>query len=207
MSQQVGKSVTGSRRVVTDAGAALVPAEIRELLGPPPLTSSENVTAYERMFSRVALAIGPGDFIEWTWVRELVDLGWEIARVRRAKAVRLAMARKAAIRKLLDADRDAGTFDLSIWRDEIQEDVDAVYAGDVERIAAFQQALARLGLSDDALEDAAYLAALEDLQTLQDLADRASLRRDGVLREIERRRGAVAERARRAATALEAEFE
>jgi hypothetical protein len=181
----------------------VIPAEVRELLGPAPLTSTEDAAAYERILSQMALAVSPSDFVEWTWVKELVDLTWEAARARRAKAVRLALARKAAIHRILEADWFGHRPNRSHWVDQLWEGADQVYRGDEGPVAAFDAALERLGLSKNALEDAAYLTALEEVQSLQDLADNANSRRDAVLREIERRRDAIAARARKATETIE----
>ena len=71
----------------------VIPAHIRELLGPSPLTSLEDAAAYERILAQVAQAVSPKDVMEWVWVKELVDLGWEAGRARRAIAVCIALAR------------------------------------------------------------------------------------------------------------------
>ena len=54
--------------------------------GPPPLIDGENTEAYDEMLLRVSSAVGPCDFLEEIWVRDVVDLTWEIHRWRQLKA-------------------------------------------------------------------------------------------------------------------------
>lgn len=214
MSQQTDKSVARRSTLPTPAATPaqpVMPPEVRELLGPAPLTSTEDHAAYERMLGQLALAISPSDFIEWTAVKELADLSWEAARARRAIAVRLALARKPAIHKVLETDRLGRGLAWTVDQDELWEDAAAIADGEADAEAEFQATLAKLGLSERALDDAAYLTAVDEVQKLQDLAEKASARRDAILRQLERRRDAAAERARKAAAivppAIDAEFE
>lgn len=41
---------------------------------------------YHEFFARVSRVVKPRDFLEEIWVREIVDLSWEILRMRRLKA-------------------------------------------------------------------------------------------------------------------------
>jgi hypothetical protein len=51
--------------------SCIVPPEIRELLGPPTLLSTENPDLYWRMFSEIAQAVRPKDLLDWLHVRTL----------------------------------------------------------------------------------------------------------------------------------------
>lgn len=208
MAKAAWPTKTGSKPPVAQP---VIPAEMRELLGPPPLTFRENADAYERVLSQMALAISPTDFIEWTWVKDLVDLGWEAGRARRAKAVRIAMARKAAIRRLLEAEWPDTPQLALIKTEQIPRQARGVLVGDADDTAMFNYTLQHLSLDESAIEDAAYNACLDDIERLETLIDNANARRDAILREIDRRRDAVAKRARAAAQAIEgaidAEFE
>ena len=54
--------------------------------GPAPLIEGEDGAAYDELLARVSTAINPADILEDIWVRDLVDLLWEILRLRRLKA-------------------------------------------------------------------------------------------------------------------------
>ena len=61
--------------------------------GPPPLIAGESAPAYQEMLAHVAGALNPSDMLEHMWVRDVVDLAWEVFRLRRQKANLMAAAR------------------------------------------------------------------------------------------------------------------
>ncbi|MFI4974977.1 MAG: hypothetical protein ACHP84_10595 [Caulobacterales bacterium] len=158
---------------------------------------------YERVLNNLALAVSPQDFVEWIWVKDIVDLEWDAGRARRAKTVRLTLARRSGIETILRADNGGSTLIADLLDDQIGATADRIMHGDKAAIRSLGEALKRLGLTQDSLNDAAYHAALGDIERLQQLIDNANGRRDAVLREIDRRRDAFGKRARPAAQAME----
>src|SRR5262245_32372704 len=69
----------------TPADIPTMPPQIRDLLGPAPVLSTEDPKRYERILNNFARCVQPRDFIEWMWVRDLADERWEIERLRRFK--------------------------------------------------------------------------------------------------------------------------
>ena len=55
------------------------------MIGPPPLLEGEDAAAYDELLARVSAAANPSDVIHEIWVRDVVDLTWEILRWRRLK--------------------------------------------------------------------------------------------------------------------------
>lgn len=53
--------------------------------GPPPLLDGEDAAVYDDLYARVAAAVRPADILEEIWVRDTVDLTWEVFRLRRLK--------------------------------------------------------------------------------------------------------------------------
>jgi hypothetical protein len=37
---------------------------------------------YDKLAGQISLAVGPIDVIEWLWVKDILDLSWEIRRLR-----------------------------------------------------------------------------------------------------------------------------
>jgi hypothetical protein len=64
----------------------LVPAEIRDVLGEPPLLATEDPNQYDALLAELAREVRPSDFTEWLWVKDIADLTWDIIRYRRIKA-------------------------------------------------------------------------------------------------------------------------
>ena len=65
--------------------ASGMPAELRAILGRPPLLRSESREAYEALTAHCAATLAPRDMVEWLMVADYVDLSWEILRLRRMK--------------------------------------------------------------------------------------------------------------------------
>jgi hypothetical protein len=83
--------------------------------GPPPLLDGENKADYDDLYARVAAAVQPADFLEEIWVRDTVDLTWEILRLRRLKIA------------LFNADADGDSDDdVSVWLSGNVEIVDRI---------------------------------------------------------------------------------
>ena len=59
------------------------------LFGPPPILEGEDTSAYNEILDRVFGAVGPTDFVEEIWVRDLADVTWTMFRWRRIVAALL----------------------------------------------------------------------------------------------------------------------
>jgi hypothetical protein len=67
-------------------------AELRDLLGPPPVLSTENVEAYDEILVRLMQCFVPADFMEQMLIKQLADWTWDMKRYTRHKT--LAIERK-----------------------------------------------------------------------------------------------------------------
>jgi hypothetical protein len=68
-----------------------IPPEILEILGPPPLLSTEDKDLYYATLARFAKDLAPSDLVTWLLIKDLADYRVEIQRCRRGK---LANARQ-----------------------------------------------------------------------------------------------------------------
>lgn len=59
---------------------SLVP---HSLFGPPPVLKFEDLAAYNALLARVSNWVKPKDILEKIWIRDTVDLTWEVFRWRR----------------------------------------------------------------------------------------------------------------------------
>jgi hypothetical protein len=64
-------------------------AQLRDLFGPPPVLSSENLKAYEEMLRRFIECFQPQDFFETVLMKDVTDGTWEGARCSRHKVLLL----------------------------------------------------------------------------------------------------------------------
>jgi len=80
----------------------VVPAEIADVFGHPPVLSTENRQAYDELMTRLTLEWKPRNITEWMFVCDITDISWEIFRHRRAIANLFAISFKTALRAVLN---------------------------------------------------------------------------------------------------------
>jgi hypothetical protein len=158
------------------------------------LLINEDEAAYTRMFESITDDIEPEDIIEEFWVRDVVDLLWEALRLRRFKAALLASSLADGLERVLaPALGHSKALELSkrwyVGEDGAREQVDGW--------------LNQLGLTTDAILAHTLSKKLDDVERIDRMLANAEARRHVVLREIDRRRAAVATRLRAAAEAIE----
>jgi hypothetical protein len=78
-------------------------AQLRELFGPPPVLSSENLKAYYEMLRRFIECFQPQDFFETVVMKDVTDGTWESARYSRHKV--LLLDRRYRDRREAEANR------------------------------------------------------------------------------------------------------
>src|SRR3954447_26489571 len=74
---------------------------LEELLSKRALIPGEDATLYDEFLARAREAIGPTDIVEHIWVKDIVDLVWEIGRWRRLRAATFAQAHGEVLRDAL----------------------------------------------------------------------------------------------------------
>jgi hypothetical protein len=71
------------------------------MFGPAPILYGEDGAAYDELLAQVSSAVKPTDAIENIWVRDIVDLTWEVLRWRRIKTSVIALEMRDALHKRL----------------------------------------------------------------------------------------------------------
>jgi hypothetical protein len=171
-------------------------AQITTFAGPPALIAGESPADYDELHARVYQALRPSDIIEQIWIRDVVDLVWEVFRLRRLRANLMAAAAYQGMLQILEPLFDApGSFAKRWARREESA---------VQRVEA---ALAKAGLTMDAVAAASFSARIGDFERLDRLMTAAEGRRNAALHELERHRAGFALRLRRTLQDVEdAEF-
>lgn len=171
-------------------------------VGPPALLAGEDAAGYEALRARIAATLAPADVLEEIWTRDVVDLVWEIFRLRRLKA---ALMQEAAYQGLADVLRPRHAL---LPQPECQATATQWACGDRAASAVVDKALAKSGLSMDAVRARTLALRIDDVERIDRMTMVAEGRRDTILRELERHRASTAQRLRRALGAAEdAEFE
>src|ERR1700730_8374469 len=75
-------------------------AELGELLGPPPVLSTEDPKAYAEILARFTQCFAPRDFMEQLWIKDLADSTWHIRRYRH----HMTMAIERRVHRLREFD-------------------------------------------------------------------------------------------------------
>src|SRR5262249_8258501 len=167
--------------------------------GPPPLLDGEDPAAYDDLLARVSGAVKPADIIEEIWVRDVVDLTWEVQRLRQLKAKLLNVNAHKGLQNILE--RMTGFFSA--------EDLSKGWLkGNSDKIKEVEDCLtsAELGMEDVMAQTLAL--KLDYIERIDRMTMNAEARRNVALREIDRHRASVAQALRRAVNDIEdAQFE
>jgi hypothetical protein len=169
------------------------------LSGHWPLFAGEDAAAYDSLLGRVSDVVKPADVLEEIWLRDLVELSWEVTRLRRTKAEFVNSSAHRGLRKLLDG--------LLGWREG--QNLTAQWAAhDPEARKLVASSLAAAGMSMNTVMAQTLAATLGEVERFERLTAAAELRRNAMLREIADYRSVFAARLQRATADIEdAEFE
>jgi hypothetical protein len=180
---------------------ALVSAAINRVvdIAPAPLLPGEKQADYAEVAVRIVRAAKPRDAIEEFLVRDVVDLTWEILRLRRMKSGILKSSTGRGLRRILDEIGHP-------WdeRDELRE---AFAAGDVQARKNVDAILKKAGLTMDEVAAQTLDSNLDSFERLDRMLASAEARRNNALREVDRHRDALGAGVRRSIEEIEdAEF-
>ena len=161
-------------------------------IAPAPLLPGEKEADYATSAARIVSASGPRDAIEEFLIRDVVDLTWEILRLRRAKAGILKSSMGAGVRDILfSVGLEGDTFGAR-WA-----------AGDDLARDKLDAILTRAGLTIDEVTARTLESKLDSFERLDRMLASAEARRNNALREIDRHREALGATARQAVDEVE----
>ena len=195
----LGKSLPELDNTKASIGT-LVPAEIRDMLGEPPLLATEDPNQYDALLTELAREVRPSDFIEWLWVKDIADLTWDIFRYRRIKASYVdGRFRSALVQQLnlaLQRDKRAAhpdrrlSFDLDRIRDEANKLANDFIAN-ANTKEKRDKWLKAHGVNAESITATSFDAAVDELEAIERMLASVEYRRNNALHEIERRRNAL----------------
>jgi hypothetical protein len=163
-----------------------------------PLLPGEREADYASLAARVVGTAKPEDAIEELLVRDVVDLTWEVFRLRRARAGVLKASMSDGVRVVLDGLGHGGY---------TQHLGQGWAAGDKSARREVEVALTKAGLTIDELTAATVESKLDSFERRDRMLASAEARRNNALREVERHRAALGGAARRSVEEIEdAEF-
>jgi hypothetical protein len=95
--------------------ASSLAKEMKSLFGPPPLGPGDDSLIYETLQFRLFLAIKPRDIIDLLWLRDCVDIEYEIHRLRCAKPWIINLSMKPALCRI---------FQLILTQEDVEGDLE-----------------------------------------------------------------------------------
>jgi hypothetical protein len=166
-------------------GHDLTVADASMALPPPSLVSGEDSAAYDALTARITAAVAPENVIEELWVRDVIDLVWDVVRLRRLKAGLFKVGARDGMAQIL--------LGLGEW----PEKADGWAARKPEAVAAVNTRLSAAGLDMSDVATSTFAARIDQFERIERMLAAAEVRRAAALNGIENRR--VAERLRDAA--------
>ena len=159
-------------------------------LPPPPLVKGEDVAAYHQLAARITAAVAPESVIEEIWVRDVVDLVWDVVRLRRLKAGLFTVGASDGMAAMLRSIGEQYDLKAREWA-----------ARKPAAVAAVNTQLSAAGLDMGDRTTSTFAVRIDQFERIERMLAAAEVRRAAALSAIDNRR--VAERLR--AAALEAE--
>jgi hypothetical protein len=127
-----------------------------EIFGPPPLLDGESQEVYDTLLARVTGTVNPKDIIEEIWVHDIVDLVWEILRLRRLRVALLSSSVGRGLHKLYHDRDDYGMGSLiARWS-----------AREPAAVKKVEQFLKDYGLTMDAVMAHSFVACLDEIERI-----------------------------------------
>jgi len=164
------------------------------LFGPPPLFDGEDTKIYEQLLTRVSTTVMPTDIFEDIWVRDFVELTFEVLRLRRLTA------------NLIKANAHKGlseTLAPLVGWSQAETLAEGWAARKPDVVEEVNKTLTSAGLTTDNILAQTFSLKVNDIERIEHMIALAEARRNDTLREIDRHRQTLGQKLRRAAQQLE----
>jgi hypothetical protein len=152
-------------------------------IAPAPLLPGEKQADYAEVALRIVRAAQPRDAIEEFLVRDVVDLTWEILRLRRVKAGIIRASAGDGVRLVL-----AGVGHPYREGDALSH---SWVAGNKRARTKVEAILTKAGMTIDEVTAKTFLSKLDSFERLDRMLASLEARRNNALREIDRHRAAL----------------
>jgi hypothetical protein len=172
-------------------------------LAPAPVLPGENQSLYDQMARRIVKEAKPRDSIEELLIRDVIDLAWEVLRLRRLKVGVLRASMAIGVKIVLDELGHSPLLEFG----RNQKLGQRWAAGDEAVRTEVGAALNRAGLTIDDVTAKTAEEKIDTLERLDRMLASAEARRNNALRELDHHREALGGAARGAIDEIEdAEF-
>ncbi len=170
-----------SKRNLVPQAATPIPGDILSLFGDPPVLSTEDRKIYSDLFCRVAQAVKPKNMIEWIWIKDIVDLSWDIRRLRRYKAQLIEIERRSRL-DVIELDEETA----KLTPEQRPRPFPQLFPpSSPSKVYKQHQERKKTELHAERGSVMAFLAVIPNYERIDRLLVSAELRRNAVLRDIQ----------------------
>jgi len=186
----------------------IMPPDLQCFLSDAPLVGDESLENYNTFFSSIADSIGPASAMEWLFVKDIVDLCWQIRRERMIVASLVKVAEKEVVVELLKVVyEEPGSVESDLFRVFCAADQAELWTNDPQSRTEIEANLAAKGYGRSEIVARAYQKAAHDIDACEKRIEGYERRRAAVLKELSFCRYAFAEKVAEAtADIIDAEY-
>jgi hypothetical protein len=157
-----------------------IPAELQGFFEKPPILINESRRDYDQVLTGTIETIEPQNTLEWSLLKDLVDLTWELRRLGKAKAALMNTTWKDALRMILESHLEGDPDDRSYTAREF---TDAYLTKDGrDRVMKF---LLKHELTEDAIAAQAMALRLPEIDIIDRQMERARVTRMAIARDLQ----------------------
>jgi hypothetical protein len=152
------------------------PSHSADYLGPPPLNPGDDPAGYATLLTRLVAEVGPRGVIEEACVRDIAEMMWEAARLRRLKAKLMTISAGDGLRDVLDA--------IGVPYDVRRDLVPRWAARELTAVGEADALLTAAGLDMHHVMAKTLARRIDQIERIDRMAAGAEARRAAMLREI-----------------------
>jgi hypothetical protein len=172
-----------------------------------PLAGEEKAEDYCNLFGAILRGAKPADEIDWLYVKDIVDLEWDIRRERAIKTAIIKEAQKEVVLELLKTTREElDAVKSHIYRIFTAGTEAETWSTDSEVKKQINARLSERGYPPSAVLAKAYERAGAQIDAVERRIASYEMRKVVILREIERRNDRLARQLKASSEVLDAEF-
>src|SRR5712671_4830788 len=159
---------------------------------------------FDALLARISATLRPADMMEEMWTREVVDLVWQMYRLRRIRDTLIDEASYRGLAEVLrprmsSVPRPEGVEPDKDWASRCLSTLVQRWAANPHAVAGtVQAALAKAGLRLDAVEAKTFELLIDQMERFDRMTMMIERRRNAIVREIARYRTEFSQQAQRA---------
>ena len=189
-----------------------LPEEFQRFFDLPAMVGDEKLEDYYDFFNLIANAAKPIDIFDWIWVDDFVEAEWDIRRNRRIKVQIIKLKEEEHITEC-KREAEFNRYRIDMLHNRMLAEAEAENPGELKRQTKRKVAEPEVAKTEVTNVDDPYLLAKvfmrygNEIDLVERRISAGEKKRDGILREIYRRRESLARRLEKTSSdIIDAEF-